>query len=166
MIGISTMLAALAKAGSLFLLAIVFAVLIYSVLKLFQTKFELTEKEIRICAAIAVVFGSLALAAGVLLGASRESAADALIPALITFIGGIAVYLIGTTAANVLRIGVSVVCFSFLLIVGTTLGYYERYESDLQALEDQYDLRILKWKADVEYRINTYRKNKGLGPAF
>lgn len=53
-----------------------------------------------------------------------------------------------------------------MLMVGATLGYHERYKSDQQAVVDKYNLEILKWKADVEYRINTYRNALGLKKAF
>lgn len=110
------------------------------------------------------VFGMFAFVFGLTMSASRTGAVANVVPAALTFLGGLALWLITKEKANAPVIAVCVLSFSAMFLFGTVSGSYERQRA-IQASEKQrYDLKILKDKADAEYVINVYRKSKRLKP--
>ena len=166
MISFESLYTAFLKAASVSLLALAFALLVGITLWLYE-QFRGQEVEAKAgSVALSFVFGVLALSVGLLMSSARGDTVGAILPAALTFIGGIGIYLVTKEHKAAVSIGVIVVSFSFMLIAGATLGYHERYRSDQRASIDEYNIQALKWKADVEYRINTYRAALGLGKAF
>ncbi len=158
------MFAATMKAASLFSISLGISVFLFLTLVITDKIKKQNNLAPLETASISFVFASLGLVVGLLIGSARETAVGAIVPSLLTFIGGLAIYLITKETSKILTISASVLSISFALIVGTTLGYYERYASDQQMLLDRYNMATLKWQAQVEYRINTYRKAHKLPP--
>jgi hypothetical protein len=96
----------------------------------------------------------LAFVAGYLTGISRSSVVGTVIPAALTFIAALNVYVIGirgsdTAADNRIAVGYSVFLFAFMFFYGVETGAYSR-EYDNEAR--------LKALAQQEFRIREERK--------
>lgn len=91
---------------------------------------------------------------GYLTGISRTAAVASVIPAVLTFVGGLSIYLFGyKSGANVIAAGYSVFLFGFSIFYGIQVGAFEReYE--------QTDRYIIL--SNQEKTIRTYRQNLGL----
>jgi hypothetical protein len=91
---------------------------------------------------------------GYLTGVSRASAIGALVPAVLTLVGGLSLYLIQETS-NKIVIGYSLFMFGVSLFYGTQVGAYEREynQADRYIFLSQQELEIRQW-----------RKNNGLVP--
>lgn len=151
-LAISFQKAALA-AGSVLVLTLLVALVLFACDRIFKISLLYFREAI----GSSFVFGSLAFVVGLMVSGSRVSAVGAVLPGVLTFIGGVAMYLIVKETSRALIAGVAVFSFSMMLIVGSTFGYHQRSKSERQAVENAYNLEILKWQADVEYKINTYR---------
>jgi hypothetical protein len=92
------------------------------------------------------------------MGSSRSSAVGAVVPAILTFIGLIVVYLMGKSRLRAVVAGFIVFVFSVDLLVGTVLGSAsrDRHEELLASVEYQ------ELKADQEIAIRQYRDGLGL----
>lgn len=167
MISFESLYTAFLKAASVSMLALAFALIVGLVLLLYEKFWGQEDVGSKTgSVALSFVFGVLALSVGLLMSSARVDTVSAILPAALTFIGGIGIYLVTKEHKAAVSIGVIVVSFSFMLIAGATLGYHERYRSEQRANNDGYNIQTLKWKADVEYRINTYRAALGLDKAF
>jgi hypothetical protein len=102
--------------------------------------------------------GFIGIVAGFLTGSSRSPAIAALVPAILTFLGLIMVYLIGKGRLRAIIAGFAVSVFSADLLVGTVLGSAsrDRHEEFLASV------RFQKLKADQEFAIRRYRGALGL----
>jgi hypothetical protein len=102
--------------------------------------------------------GFTGMVAGFLTGSSRSPAVNALVPAILTFIGLIVVYMIGKGRLRNIIAGFTVFVFSADLLVGTDLGSAsrERHEELLGSV------KIQKLRAEGELAIRLYRKGLGL----
>jgi hypothetical protein len=102
--------------------------------------------------------GFTGMVAGFLTGSSRASAVSALVPAILTFIGLIVVYLIGKGRLRAFLAGFIVFIFSADLLVGTVLGSAsrDRHEELLSSV------RVQEMKAEQESAIRDYRASLGL----
>ncbi|MDQ2733453.1 MAG: hypothetical protein M3Y55_00355 [Pseudomonadota bacterium] len=106
----------------------------------------------------------LGLVAGYLTGLSRESAVGAVVPAVLTLMGGVAAVLIGRAAnqAATLRVSGLIVSFSIGLLVGTTWGSAMRQAvTDFEASEKELIRRSL-----VELKVREFREALGLPAEF
>jgi hypothetical protein len=103
-------------------------------------------------------FASLAIVAGFLTGVSRVPVVAALIPAILTLLGSLGVYLFATGHRMAIIATSSIFCFSALLLFGTIVGSLERelYEVRQNSLEKK--MRDV----DIEFSVRQYRKGLGL----
>jgi hypothetical protein len=102
-----------------------------------------------------VPFGIIGVTSGYLTGLSRVGAVSALVPAALTLVGGVAVYLFGKGGKPALLAAFAVVDFSVLMLVGTLIGARER-----DVTENSLDDKIFKLKQ--EFVIHQYRQSWGL----
>src|SRR4051812_32507735 len=95
----------------------------------------------------------LGYVSGYLCGMSRTSVVGNVIPAVLTLIAALNIYVFGKNFENKEMIGYSVILFSLIFFYGIQVGAFEREYS----LEDR--LLIL---SDQELNIRNYRSNIGL----
>ncbi len=100
------------------------------------------------------------MVAGFLTGASRAPAVNAVVPAILTFVSLIVVYMIGKSSPRSTIAGFAVFVFSVDILVGSFLdtASRDRREELLASVEFQ------KWKAEQEFAIRLYRGALGLPP--
>lgn len=115
-------------------------------------------------AAAAFAFGFLAISIGILMSASREPAVTQIIPVALTFVGGIALYLVTGDKGQTSVVLSAVSSFAALLIAGSYLGYAERTNAESFIANRQYDLARQTALAELEFQINTQRRARGLNP--
>ena len=100
----------------------------------------------------------IAIMAGFLTGASREPAVDALVPAALTLLGGLAMYMVGKGRLRGQVVGFAVLVFSINLMVGVSLGSISREKHEAYLESAVY----LKRQANTEFQVRLYRKGLGL----
>jgi hypothetical protein len=102
--------------------------------------------------------GFTGLIAGVLTGLSRSPAVSALVPAILTFVGLVVVYMIDKGRVRAILTDFTVFLFSANLIVGTSLGSAsrDRYEEHLASIT------FREFRADQEFKVRLYCKGLGL----
>ena len=80
----------------------------------------------------------LGIVAGQLTGQSREPVVSAVIPTVLTFIGGLLIYILSSEKVkNQNLLSVSIIAFTFTLLVGTFWGSQLRYEFDVMKHSEQ-----------------------------
>lgn len=86
-----------------------------------------------------IIFGfcSLGLTVGVLAGDSGEQVISTVLPAVLSLVGGLAVYLIGREAKDAYIVAASIAALSFTLLLGAVIGANNRI-----AEKDQYQAQI------------------------
>lgn len=161
----SDLLQAAEKTATGMLVAVAFAAAMTVALFLFR-KVALSERRAGETEAaffgVVFVFGFLAFTIGLVMAASRASAVGQVAPAILSFIGAVAMYLVASDRGRPVLIGGAVLSFAAMLLFGTVLGSYERERARIQASEATLDLRRLQREADAELVINAYRKARGL----
>jgi hypothetical protein len=102
--------------------------------------------------------GVTGMISGFLTGSSRSPAVSALVPAILTFIGLIVVYMLGKGRLRAIIASFAVFIFALNLLVGTVLGSAsrDRREEIISSADVQ------KLRADQEFAIRLYRKGLGL----
>lgn len=102
--------------------------------------------------------GFTGIVAGFLTGSSRSPAVSALVPAILTFIGLMVIYIIGQGRLKSIIAGFAAFVFSAELLVGIVLGSAsrDRHQELLGSVEVQ------NRKAEDELAIRLYRKGLGL----
>lgn len=107
---------------------------------------------------VVVAFALLGLVTGVLAGFSRQSAIGAVLPAVLSLVGGLAIYLIGAKKADQGLVGVCVIALSVDLMIGTSWGAVLRdvYEKSFTSAE------VRKREALVEVEVRDFRRDLGL----
>jgi hypothetical protein len=103
-------------------------------------------------------FSILGLTTGVLAGFSRESVLGAVLPPVLSLVGGFAIYLVGKDSESRILVSLCVLALSFNLLIGAMWGAVLR----AQAEEYPNSLDSLKHKADIELEIQEYREALGL----
>src|SRR5262249_1936827 len=112
----------------------------------------------------AFAFSLLGFVTGDLLANSREAAVGAVLPAVLTLLGGVVAYTIGSKGLQTASVTVSagiLVCFTLSLLVGSVFGTRLRVEYDF-ALQDPsllglQDLALQKNKLAVDIqRLQDY----------
>lgn len=105
-----------------------------------------------------VPIGYTGIVAGFLTGLSRSPAVDALVPAILTFVGLTIVYIMGKGRARPIIVGFAVLLFSSNLLLGTLLGSAARtrYEEYLTSAVVQDS------KVDQEFLVRRHCKGLGL----
>lgn len=112
----------------------------------------------------------LGMTAGQLTGQSREPAVGAVIPAVLTFIGGLLIYIITTKNEKFQSlVSITIISFSLTLLVGTFWGSQLRHEFEVNSRNQQamlYNEYILQQvrleKLKNEKQIQDARKLLGL----
>ena len=107
-----------------------------------------------------LAFAALGAVTGYLAGNSREPAIDAVLPAVLSLVGGLSIYLIGKEAASRDLVARCVVALSVPLLVSALWGAAER--AQWLAYEQSYE--NLEKKALTESRIRLYREELYLPP--
>jgi hypothetical protein len=98
----------------------------------------------------AFAFSLLGFVTGQLLGDSREAAVAAVVPAVLTLLGGVAAFVVGTRGVrSQSAISAILVCFTLSLLVGSLFGIRLRVEYEF-ALQDP----ILLGQRDVALQRN------------
>lgn len=110
--------------------------------------------------AVAATFGALAVTTGFLMAASRESAVADVIPAVLTLVGGLALFAIDKDFAKIWVVGPAIVSFSLMMFVGAALGSIERQDGEMRLIPPE---RLL-YEARLEKAVNVFRKAHGLPP--
>jgi hypothetical protein len=108
----------------------------------------------------ALPVGFSGVVAGFLTGLSHSPAVGAVVPAALTFIGLVVVYMISKGRLRAVIAGFVVFVFSADLMVGTFLGSALRTRQD----ELSRSVDIQKRRAEQEFAIRQYRSALGLPP--
>lgn len=103
-------------------------------------------------------FSMLGLVAGYLTGFSRSPAVGAVLPAVLSLVAGLAVFLMGKDAASRVIVSLSVLIFSTSLVIGTSWGAVMRQTAEDYATSEP----ILKQRALVEAEVKEFREALGL----
>lgn len=112
----------------------------------------------------------LGITAGVITGESREPAVSAVIPAVLTFIGGVLIYLVTVKKQTQQKIAsIIVISFSITFLVGTFWGAqlrveFEKYSDSEEILlyEEVILQNVRLQKLKHEKQILDFRLQKGL----
>lgn len=107
---------------------------------------------------VGVPFSIVGMINGYMTGSSRVSAISNLVPAALTLVGGIAVYVFTKGGKPSVMAAFAVINFSILTLVGTLIGGYER----LQTEQVQNSLAYQQNEIDKEFLIRRYRRGLGL----
>lgn len=103
-------------------------------------------------------FSMLGLVAGYLTGFSRSPAVVAVLPAVLSLVAGLSVFLMEKDAASRVIVSLSVLIFSTSLVIGTSWGAVMRQAAaDYETSEP-----ILKQRALVEAEVKEFRESLGL----
>lgn len=105
-----------------------------------------------------LAFTMLGIVAGYLTGFSRQPAVGAVLPAVLSLIGGLAVFLVGKDKASRLIVGLSVLAFSISLVLGTAWGAVMRDVAEEYKKSETY----LKQRAFIESQVREFRESLGL----
>jgi hypothetical protein len=117
----------------------------------FQTRFAVNLRSV---VNLSVPMVMLGYASGYLTGISRAAAVGNLIPAMLTLVGGLSIYLFKTRSDSFTRaVGFSVFMFGFSIFYGIQVGAYDREYK-------QTDRLIVL--SDQESRVRNYRHNANL----
>ena len=105
-----------------------------------------------------LAFSMLGLVAGYLTGFSRQPAVGAVLPAVLSLIGGLAVFLVGRDKASRTVVGLCVLIFSMNLVLGTGWGAVMRSTAEEYRKSETY----LKQQAFIEAQVRDFRESLGL----
>jgi hypothetical protein len=95
--------------------------------------FGLTRKDFRLLLFVLLAFSLLGFVTGQIMGQSREPAVMAVLPAVLTLLGGIVIYLVGAKGIQTQAIVASMVCcFAIALLIGVHFGGRLRVDFDLR----------------------------------
>ena len=97
---------------------------------------------------------------GVLAGFSRQPVIGAVLPAVLSLVGALTLYLVGHEASNRGLVSCAVIALSFTLWIGANWGATLRDDSERYHLSAVY----AKQQAMVELEIREFREGLGLPP--
>lgn len=103
-------------------------------------------------------FSLLGLVTGLLAGFSRQAAMGAVLPAVLSLVGALAIYLVGVEKADQALVGVCVIALSLDLLVGSMWGSVLRDDYEREAKSAGVRMR----EALVEVEVREFRKDLGL----
>ena len=107
---------------------------------------------------VLAAFSMLGLVTGYLTGFSRSPAVGAVLPAVLSLVGGMAIFMMGKDAANRMIVSLSVLIFSISLVIGTGWGSTMRQTAEDYATSEA----VLKQRALIEVEIRDFREALGL----
>jgi hypothetical protein len=102
-----------------------------------------------------VPFSIIGICSGYLTGLSRVGAISALVPAGLTLVGGVAVYLFSKGGKAAVLAAFAVVDFSVLMVIGALIGGREREQA-----ESSLDRKLDELK--IEFVLQQYRHSLGM----
>jgi hypothetical protein len=105
-----------------------------------------------------LAFAMLGLVTGTLAGFSREPVVGAVLPAVLSLVGGLAIYLIGAQRADRSLVGLSVIALAFDLFVGATWGAVLRNSDE----EYRQGAAYLERRALIDIEVRNFREALGL----
>jgi hypothetical protein len=147
--------------GFLFVVSLLVYLPVYCIARIWVNSFTIAERSKRIIGTgllSGISLGFAGIVAGFLTGSSRAPAVSALVPAVLTFVGLVVVYLIGKSVLRSTLAGFIVFVFSANLLVGTVIGSASRDRHEEYVQSPQF----LKLKADQEFAVRQYRRALGL----
>ena len=103
-------------------------------------------------------FGAVGICTGFIAGDSHSPVVGALIPAALTLVGTVTLYVIGKERDQIIMAGFCIIVFIFNLLVGTGIGAKSREEIE----NGKEDLEYLKKGIDKEFQLQQYRRAYGL----
>ena len=105
-------------------------------------------------------FSTLGLGTGYLTGFSRIAAVGTVLPAVLSLVAGLAVFMIGKDATNRTIVSLSVLIFSISLVLGTSWGAVMRQTAEAYSMSES----VLKERAFIEAEVREFREALGLPP--
>jgi len=107
---------------------------------------------------VLLAFALLGIVTGLLAGFSRTSAMGAVLPAVLSLVGGLGIYLVGAEKADQGLVATCVIALSLNLLVGTVWGATLRddFERDAKSAMSR------KRDALIEAEVREFRKDLGL----
>ena len=115
----------LAVFGTALVVSIILAAAVTSLVRFAK----LVRKTLALLFLVILTFSLLGFVTGEIMGQSRESAVGAVLPAVLTLLGGVAIYLIGSKGVQTQAMVASMVfCFAIALLMGTVYGARLRVE--------------------------------------
>ena len=118
----------------------------------------LMTRTVRLAWLSGVPFAIVGIAAGYMTGLSRESAVGALIPAALTIIGGLGIYLYGKSKRAAILATFTILNFTILLLIGILFGAGQRSESERIRESVDYQKKLI----ESEFILKQYKKGLGL----
>jgi hypothetical protein len=103
---------------------------------------------------VLLAFSMLGIVTGYLTGLSREPAVGAVLPAVLSLIGGLAAALIGRDNASMAVVSIAVLAFSFSILIST--GWGVRLRNIVE--EDKISKNYLMHRAQIEAEVRAFRK--------
>lgn len=134
---------------------ILLTVLIFTLFLMIFAK-SVTDK--RGCFWALVAFSLLGIVTGTLAGFSRQPVVGAILPPVLSLVGGLAIYLVGKDSENRVLVSFCVIALSFNLLIGTVWGAKLRETSE----EFKNSAQYLKNQALTEIEVQEFRKELGL----
>jgi hypothetical protein len=104
---------------------------------------------------VIAAFTMLGIIVGYLTAFSRQSAIGAVLPAVLSLMGALAVFLVGKDKSSRLVVGLSVLAFSLSLLLGTTWGSVMRSIAEEYKSSEVY----LKQQAFIESQVRDFRES-------
>jgi hypothetical protein len=100
---------------------------------LFVRTFRLARKDFRLLLLVLFSFSLLGFVTGQIMGQSREPAVMGVLPAVLTLLGGIAIYLVGAKGLQTQALVAAMVsCFALALLTGVHFGGRLRVDFEIQ----------------------------------
>ncbi|MFH1872854.1 MAG: hypothetical protein ABIK82_16735 [Pseudomonadota bacterium] len=103
-------------------------------------------------------FALLGMVTGLLAGFSRTSAMGAVLPAILSLVGGLAIYIVSAGKVDQVLVGTCVIALSLNLLIGSTWGALLR--SDFEGGEKSANAGMRD--ALVEVQVREFRRELGL----
>ena len=119
---------------------------------------------------VMLTFSMMGMVTGYLTGLSSEPAVGAVVPALLSLMGGLLLIIASKSEKNskeeiktrLFIISIGVFIFSLTFLLGTHWGGTTREIGKLKLEEYSKGEAYLRWHSCVEFKVNEYRKNLGL----
>jgi uncharacterized membrane protein len=105
-------------------------------------------------------FSMLGIVTGYLTGFSREPAVGAVLPAVLSLLGGLTVFVVGKSRENRGMVSLTMFVFSLMLLLGSSWGAVMRDVAE----EYERSERFLAQQVYIEAQVNEFRRELGLSP--
>ena len=107
---------------------------------------------------VLLAFSMLGIVTGFLTGLSRTAAVGFVLPAVLSLVGGLAIFLIGSDSKRRIIVSLSVLAFSINLLIGSSCGAITRTIAEEQIFSTKY----LQKRAFIEVQVREFRRALGL----